>query len=81
MKEPAIFNEKGFTLFIFISSEESGDCPPCDAQMDIIKKIQGKLKDKLLVHTLTLIESAFTIDDLPEGYRPVIIGKPKAKEE
>lgn len=76
IKEPAIFNEKGFTLFILLSSKESGVCPPCDAQMDIINKIQRKLKDRLTVHTVTLIDSAFTIDDLPEGYRPVIIGKP-----
>lgn len=76
MKEPAEFNEKGYTLFVILNSKEIGSCPPCKAQMRVINKIQRKLKEKIQVHTLTIMQSTNSPEDLPEGYRPKLIGKP-----
>ncbi len=76
IKEPAEFNEKGYTLFVILNSKEIGNCPPCKAQMRVINKIQRKLKEKVQVHTLTIMQSTYTPEDLPEGYRPKLIGKP-----
>ncbi|TLX47893.1 hypothetical protein C1E24_06555 [Pseudoalteromonas phenolica] len=80
MKEPLIFNGDGFTL-IAVLLDIGGKCPPCKAQMDVINKIQRKFKDRLTVHTLTVIQSNFAPEDLPERYRPKLIGKQKTKEK
>lgn len=57
LNEPLIFNSNGFTLFYVTIASDVGPCKPCRDQEALLKKIKSRFKDKLKIHTITIIQS------------------------
>ena len=57
LNEPLNFNSTGFTLFYVTISPDVGPCKPCRDQEALLKKIKSRFKNKLEIHTITIIQS------------------------